>query len=139
MGVTIKKHLWLPSLKKEWINLQKKNTSLSPFQYYDFVYQLWINYYPYILSRHSFPIIYTIYENGELMMIAMLNKQKGGYSIFGDVNGCEYCDFIYGDNISVRRYVDKLRDYLNSTIFCPMVLENQDYFENVVFYLIIPL
>lgn len=49
MGVTIKKHLWLPSLKKEWINLQKKNTSLSPFQYYDFVYQLWINYYPYIL------------------------------------------------------------------------------------------
>lgn len=128
MGVTIKKHLWLPSLKKEWINLQKKNTSLSPFQYYDFVYQLWINYYPYILSRHSFPIIYTIYENGELMMIAMLNKQKGGYSIFGDVNGCEYCDFIYGDNISVRRYVDKLRDYLNSTIFCPMVLEKSRLF-----------
>ena len=129
MSIKIRKHLWLPSLRKEWIDLQKKNKHLSPFQYYDFVFQLWKNYYPYILSRHYFPVIYTIYENGELMMIAMLNKQKGGYSLFGDVNGCEYCDFIYADNINIKRYVDVLRGYLNSSILCPMVLENSKLFQ----------
>lgn len=129
MSITIKKHLWLPSLKKEWINLQKKNKELSPFQDYDFVYQLWINYYPYMLSRCSFPIIYTLYEDGELMMIAMLNKLKGEYSLFGDVNGCEYCDFIYADNVNIERYVEKLKAYLDSPILCPMVLENAKLYQ----------
>lgn len=62
-------------------------------------------------------------------MIAMLNKLKGEYSLFGDVNGCEYCDFIYADNVNIERYVEKLKVYLDSPILCPMVLENAKLYQ----------
>ena len=54
MGVTIKKHLWLPSLKKEWINLQKKNTSLN-------IMILYINSGLIIILIYCLDILFPLY------------------------------------------------------------------------------
>lgn len=127
--IKIRKTYWLPSIRHQWKAMEKENKGLSPFQQYDFVYNLWKNYYPYMILRKIIPVFYQIFEREEMVMIVPLNKHiDGRYSIFGDVNGCEYCDCVYKDGTDVLRYVSALRRHLGTTLFFSMIRESSPLF-----------
>lgn len=128
--IEIKKTYWMPSIKHQWKTLEKENKGLSPFQLYDFVYNLWMNYYPYVIIRKAFPVFYQVFEEREMVMIVPLNKHfDGRFSIFGDVNGCEYCDCIYKEGADVLRYINALKEYLGTPLKFSMVQESSPLYE----------
>ena len=116
--IKVIKHYWLPSLKNRWMNLEKKS-SCSPFQYYSFVYQLWIDYlFVYVVLKKGIPVFVEIREDNDTKLIVPLFKHiNGTYSFFGEINGSEYCDCIYADGEMVSRYLQIFHDFLDRKLF----------------------
>lgn len=129
MAIKIKKTYWLPKIKSQWNGLYSQNPHLSAFQAYDFVLRFWKNYYVYCLKRREVPVFYLVEEDGEPRLIAPLCKKKNGYIIFGAENGCEYCDFIYGSNADVPRYLTALKQNLQFPIQFERVRESSKLFD----------
>ncbi len=101
--IEIKRHRWLPTLKKRWEELCKGNPLMSPNQQYDFVLNEWKDYYMYCYWQKMFPEFWEVIKDGKTVMIAPLCKVKNGtYKIFGRVNGCGVCDFIYKDETLIK-------------------------------------
>lgn len=101
--IEIKRHRWLPALKEKWQMLCKDNTLVSPNQQYDFVLNEWKNYFMYCYWQKMFPEFWEVLKDGETIMIAPLCKViNGTYKIFGRVNGCSVCDFVYNSEAAVK-------------------------------------
>ena len=110
-------------LKDKWLRIQD-NSNITPFQDYYFVRNLWLNYYPYCFSQKFIPVFFTLEDDGETKMIAPLCRTKTGYKIFGTVNGCEYCDFIYDRGINIDYYLSLLLNHIKGSISFDMVKED---------------
>lgn len=122
--VTIHRYLNLLSLKNKWLGIQNRSC-ITPFQDYFFVRNLWFNYYPYCFSQRCIPVFFDLEDDGETKLIAPLCYcGERGYKLFGAVNGCEYCDFIYSKEIDLENYLPPLLDYLRNNISFDMVRED---------------
>lgn len=121
--IIINRYFNLFSLKDKWLKIQE-NSYITPFQDYFFVRNLWLNYYPYCFSQKCVPVFFVLEDGGEIKMIAPLCKTKTGFRIFGSVNGCEYCDFIFERGIDIENYLSIFLSYLKCSIGFDMVRED---------------
>lgn len=129
--ISIQKTYWLPSIRKEWIILEKK-ANTTPFQQYSFCYNLWLNFFPYYYTK-GIPVFYVIRDNEKVVLIAPMCKGKKGVHFFlGDVNGGEYCDFLYEKGINNVSYFCYFAEYMTKnryTLFGKMIVESSVLYE----------
>lgn len=111
--INIKKYYFLPKLKETWKSLECNDVT-TPYQQYDFVYRLWQNYLiVYDIIEKSVPVFFEIEDDNETKLIAPLSRHGDGiYTFLGDVNGVDYCDFIYAEKCNIGKYLDALVSYL---------------------------
>lgn len=84
------------SLRNSWNELVKGNSDLTPFQYYDYNRNLYIDRWFNIVSKRTIPIFLVVYDEGNVIMIAPLKKTvRNCYFMLGDIQGCGVTDFIY--------------------------------------------
>lgn len=120
-----KKYYNIVSLKRDWLELEKKGSCSSPFQTYGFMQRAWLYFYPYYLKNKYIPEFYSFYVEGKCVMIVPLvryiNQQRA--QIFGYVNGFNYTDIV----VSEPQYIDEAFRLLKSEIDvleCYRVLES---------------
>ena len=127
--ISIHKHYYLARLEKKWL-LLSNNTSQSPFQSYDVVKHLWYSFYPYCITKRIVPIFYEVLEDQKTKLIAPICVNiKGSYVLFGDVNGGEYCDFIYSKDEDITKCFNALVKKLNYNITFNLIKEESPLFQ----------
>jgi hypothetical protein len=100
----IKKYNNLFQIKKYWIELTSSNNKILPFQEYDIIKRTFINYYPYLISHRQIPVFYVFFEDNKAVLIAPFVKDLSGrLELFGNVNGNNYCDFVYKDDNIIKK------------------------------------
>lgn len=127
--ISIHKHYYLPRLEKKWL-LLSNSTSQSPFQSYDVVKHLWYNFYPYCITKRIVPLFYEVLEDQKTKLIAPICVNiNGSYVLFGDINGGEYCDFIYSKDEDITKYFNALVKKLNYNITFNLIKEESPLFQ----------
>ncbi len=126
--ITIKSEK-ISKLKDAWNSLYLNNKNASPFQDYEFalILKSAYKYYPYFVEK---PIFYTFYEDGKIIMIAPLCKNRASkniyYTSFGAMFRVAYEDFIYDDSMTEEKLsllVNLLNEKLKKRIIFNFVSE----------------
>lgn len=103
----------LKRLEEEWKKFENDNSSISPFQYYDFVKIVSKHYLFFSVSNKEFPVFFKIIENDKTIMIVPLckrfSKEEVCYTTFGATPTIAYQDLIYDNSMSIDKMVDCLK------------------------------
>lgn len=86
----------LSKLRREWIELYNSNPNLSPFVEYDYFKRTIKYFWYYFFAKRCHIKYYLIRHNDSPILIApILFFSNGKKELFANINGYNYCDFIY--------------------------------------------
>ena len=118
MDIKISKHYFPCFVRKSWIKLETKNPLTLPFQGYEFFVRTFAHFFPYSIKRRSVIVVFEAAQNGKtLALIPMEKSFWGGYKLFGDINGYNYCDAVYRETSVLRCILTHLKKYCGEITF----------------------
>ncbi len=97
-------------IKGIWEDFYSRNTSLSPYQAYSYAKNIhrW-----YKIKFVRKPVYFLVLKDGEPICIAPLTQERFSgqqqWRIFGIIQGCDICDFIFPSSLSQEDMVEVLR------------------------------